>query len=173
MLARNHSLKRSSGRIASFFHSSSRAAHILKSKHEMLNVLKQTLFQNVTTRWNSSYDMLQDVTLLSDQDVRMAEEITEVLKPRKTLMSTEATHSPFMTLPLKKAQLYGTQWGRQSNYMSSLGGDRRNPGGQVLTDFLHKCTALDQDQDPSSCLYLSWEGSTTVSLQRLWPWKNR
>lgn len=105
-------------RFVSFFHRSSTAAHI----QEMLNVPKHTLIQDVSTRWNSSHGMLEryleqqaavysalleknkDVTTLSDQDVRMAEEIVAVLKPLKTittLISTEATPSASMILPLK------------------------------------------------------------------------
>ena len=94
-------------RIVSFFHRSSTAAHILESKQEMLNVPKHTLIQDVPDRWNSSHNMLEryleqqaavysaltekvikknkDITTLSDQDVRMAEEIVEVLKPLKTI----------------------------------------------------------------------------------------
>ena len=43
----------------SFFHRSPTAAHILEGKHEMLNVAKHTFIQDVTTRWSSSYDMLE------------------------------------------------------------------------------------------------------------------
>ena len=84
----------------------------------MLNVPKHKLIHDVPTRWNSSYDMVEqyleqqaavysaltekalkknkNINTLGDQDVRMAEEVIEVLKPLKTittLMCTETTPS--------------------------------------------------------------------------------
>lgn len=109
-------------RIVSFCHRTTTVAHILESKQEMLHLPKHTLINDVTTRWNSSYDMLEryieqraavfsalrenalkknkDIPTLSDQDVRIAEEVIEVFKPLKTLttlMSTESTHSDTQT----------------------------------------------------------------------------
>lgn len=92
-------------RVVTFFHRSLTAAHILERKQEMLSLAKHCLIQDVSTRWNSSYDMLvryleqqaavytglteqplkkKDISTLSDQVVRRAEEVIVVLKPLKT-----------------------------------------------------------------------------------------
>ncbi|XP_046545980.1 zinc finger BED domain-containing protein 4-like [Haliotis rubra] len=46
-------------RIVSFFHRSSHAASVLRSKQLLLELPDHKLIQDVSTRWNSSYDMLQ------------------------------------------------------------------------------------------------------------------
>lgn len=79
----------------------------------------------------------KDITTLSDQDVRTAEEVIEVLKPLKiltTLMSTESSPSVSMILPLKTTVL---------NSMEPK---------EEYSHFFHKCTALDpRFKAPSSC----------------------
>lgn len=159
-------------RIVSFFHRSSTAAHILESKQEMLSVPKHTLIQDVPTRWNSSHDMLEryleqqaavysaltekilkknkDITTLSDQDVRMAEEIVEVLKPLKTittLISTEATPSASMILPLKTTVLKSMEPSEEDSptvsQVKAAIRDNLEDRYSDCEDFLHKCTALD------------------------------
>lgn len=81
----------------------------------MLQLPLHKLVQDVATRWNSSHDMLEryleqqaavfsaltdksvkknikDIVTLSDDDVKLAEDVVQVLKPLKTvttLMSTE------------------------------------------------------------------------------------
>lgn len=160
-------------RVVSFFHRSTTAAHILQTKQEMLNVQKHTLIHDVPTRWNTSYDMVEryleqqaavysaltekalknkDIATLSDQDVRMAEDIIEVLKPLKTtttLMSTETTPSVSMILPLKTR----IQKSMESNEEDSptvremkaaiRGNLKDRYSDPALQEFLHKCTALD------------------------------
>ncbi len=63
--------------IVSFFHRIPTAAHVLESKQEMLNVPKHTLTQDVTTRWNSSYDMLERYC---EQQAAVYSALTEKIK---------------------------------------------------------------------------------------------
>lgn len=93
-------------RIVSFFLRSSKATAIMASKQVLLELPKHKLIQDVSTRWNSTYDMFsryieqqpavfatllsKDVkknlkVTLSDDDLKAAEELILVLKPMKTL----------------------------------------------------------------------------------------
>ncbi|KAK9528503.1 hypothetical protein VZT92_012657 [Zoarces viviparus] len=93
----------------------------------MLQLPSHKLIHDVPTRWNSNYDMLEryleqqaaiysaltdktlkknirNIVTSSDADVKIAEEVLQVLKPLKTittLLSTETTPSVSMILPLK------------------------------------------------------------------------
>ncbi|KAL3871015.1 hypothetical protein ACJMK2_039185 [Sinanodonta woodiana] len=104
-----HQMSRLLGRIrhiVSFFHRSTTAATLLKSKQELLQLPKHKLIQDVQTCWNSSYDMIDrfleqqlaivatllskeirqtDLNTLSEDDVSNAEDILKVLKPMKTI----------------------------------------------------------------------------------------
>ena len=44
-------------RIVPFFHKSSTATAIMESKQHLLELPKHKLIQDVSTRWNSTYDM--------------------------------------------------------------------------------------------------------------------
>lgn len=114
-------------KIVTFFHRSTTAAHVLKTKQELLQLPIHKLIQDTPTRWNSSYDMIEryieqqaavysamtdkgvkknvkDVVTLSKNDVRLAENVIIVLKPLKTvttLMCTESSPSASMVLPMK------------------------------------------------------------------------
>ncbi|KAI4824950.1 hypothetical protein KUCAC02_020661 [Chaenocephalus aceratus] len=46
-------------RAVSFFHRSTTAAHVLEQKQEMLHLPKHRLINDVATRWNSSYEMVE------------------------------------------------------------------------------------------------------------------
>ena len=93
-------------RIVSFFHKSSTATAIMESKQDLLELPKHKLIQDVSTRWNSTYDMFsryikqqpavfatllsKDVKknlkdIVSDDDLEAAGELILVLKPMKTL----------------------------------------------------------------------------------------
>ena len=88
-------------RLVTFFRKSSRAAHILQTKQEALEKPKHKLIQEVDTRWNSTYDMVERVmeqqvpicaTLIEmkrmdllpkDTECRLLEGVLKVLKPFK------------------------------------------------------------------------------------------
>ncbi|XP_071088069.1 E3 SUMO-protein ligase ZBED1-like [Haliotis cracherodii] len=115
-------------RVVSFFHRSSHAASVLRTKQLLLELPCHTLIQDVSTRWNSSYDMLEryleqqaaifatltvkdvrknvdSLVTLSDEDVGCVEDATRVLKPLKTIttiMCSEKTPTVSLILPLKE-----------------------------------------------------------------------
>ncbi|KAL1268495.1 hypothetical protein QQF64_033858 [Cirrhinus molitorella] len=112
-------------KIVTFFHRSTTAAHVLKTKQELLQLPNHKLIQDISTRWNSSYNMIERyleqhtavfsaitektlkknvIVILSENDVRLAENVITVLKPLKTvttLMCTESSPSASMVLPMK------------------------------------------------------------------------
>ena len=88
-------------RLVTNFRKSSRAAHVLTTKQEALEKPKHKLLQEVDTRWNSTYDMIERVMeqqvpvcaaliemkrmdlLPKDTECRLLEEMLQVLKPFK------------------------------------------------------------------------------------------
>ena len=88
-------------RLVTYFRKSSRAAHVLTTKQEALEKPKHKLLQEVDTRWNSTYDMIERVMeqqvpvcaaliemkrmdlLPKDTECRLLEEMLQVLKPFK------------------------------------------------------------------------------------------
>ncbi|XP_049457596.1 zinc finger BED domain-containing protein 4-like [Epinephelus fuscoguttatus] len=108
----------------------------------------------------------------------MAEEVSEVLKPLKTLtilISTEATPSAPMIRPLKATVLHSMEpnEGDSATVTQVKAAFRENLEDRYSScqDFLHKCTALDPKF--KALLMPVMTGSTTASPQRLWPWKKR
>lgn len=114
--------------MVAFFHRSTTAAHALKTKQEMLELPVHKLIHDVTTRWNTTYDMLEryveqqaaiysalmdkdvkknvkDIAVLTDSEAKLAEDLIKILKPLNnvtTLMSTETSPSVSMIIPLQK-----------------------------------------------------------------------
>ncbi|XP_040183654.1 E3 SUMO-protein ligase ZBED1-like [Rana temporaria] len=163
-------------KVVSYFHRSTTAAHVLKTKQEMLKLPKHKLINDVPTRCNSTYDMLaryleqqaaiysaltdktlkkmvKDIITLSDDDVRVAEEVLQVLQPLKmvtTLLSTESSPSVSMILPLKTRILQSMAPGVEDSTITrdvktAIREDLqpRYTSPPTLQDYLHRSTALD------------------------------
>lgn len=114
-------------RIASFFHRSSTAPAALNAKHDLLGVPKHKLIMDVTTLWNSSYDMLdryleqqtavtaarmspevrrnaRDINTLDISDITVAEDLVKLLKPLKTattVLCDEKLPTVSLIIPMK------------------------------------------------------------------------
>ena len=104
---------------------------VLKSKQSLLELPQHKLINDVPTRWNSSYDIVQpfleqqaaikavlltkdvkknakDVHLLSEDDISVAESVIKVLGPIKTITSIlcdEKTPTVSMIHPLKQTPI--------------------------------------------------------------------
>jgi hypothetical protein len=113
-------------RIVGFFHRSSHATHVLTTMQGRLGLPEHKLIQDVSTRWNSAFDMLDryteqqaaicsalielkknasDIVTLSDTDYSEAESLIEVLKVLKTVTLTlceESKPTVSMILPIKQ-----------------------------------------------------------------------
>ena len=108
-------------RLVTYFRKSSRAAHILSDKQDALGTDKHKLLQDVDTRWNSTYDMVQRVLeqqspicatlvdqkrldlLPKDAEFHILEELVQVLKPFKEVtvqVSAEAYVTSSAICPL-------------------------------------------------------------------------
>lgn len=141
----------------------------------MLNLPRHKLIHDVTTRWNTIHDMLEryteqqpaiysalldkdlklsvkNIIMLNDSKQKLAEELTQVLTPLKTvttLMSRETTPTISMILPLKERILKSMSPGDQDSatvkeakaaITNDLAKRCTDPN---LHDYLQMATALD------------------------------
>ena len=114
-------------RVAAFFHRSSTAAAVLISKQKQLQLPSHKLLMDVTTRWNSTLDMLaryleqqaaiaaaltspeirqntRNIDTLDSCDVRDAEDLVKLLQPLKTattVLCEEKSPTVSLIVPLK------------------------------------------------------------------------
>jgi len=114
-------------RVAAFFHRSSTATAVLASKQKLLQLPLHKLIMDVTTRWNSTLDMLdryleqqaaiaaaltspgmrqnaRDIDTLDSSDIRDAEDLVKLLKPLKTattVLCDEKSPTVSLIVPLK------------------------------------------------------------------------
>lgn len=114
----------------SFFHRSTTACAVLKSKQTLLELPHHKLINDVPTRWNSSYDMVErfleqaaveaallakdikknarDIHTLSEDDISTAEGVIKVLGPIKTITTIicdEKSPAVSMIHPLKEMMM--------------------------------------------------------------------
>ncbi len=164
-------------KVVTFFHRSTTAVEVLKEKQELLQLPSHKLIQDVVTRWNSSHDMLEryleqqaavfpaltdkrvkknlkDLVTLSDDNMKLAESVIQVLKPLKTvttIMSTDQIPTVSMIIPLKHRILTSMKH-RDSDSaavkevktaISRDFKDRYPDTDHTLIQFLHLSTALD------------------------------
>lgn len=121
--------------IAMFFHRSTTAKHQLQEKQKLLGLPCHKLKIDVSTRWNSTYEMVDrfleqqpavcaallspvvrraetDVCTLSEADVSNAEDVMKALKPIKdvtTLMSEESSPTVSLIAPLHAQLIQDTK----------------------------------------------------------------
>ncbi|XP_074518369.1 E3 SUMO-protein ligase ZBED1-like [Halichoeres trimaculatus] len=114
-------------RVVAFFHRSTVATAVLKEKQKLLGLPEHKLKQDVITRWNSSFDMLDrfleqqaavcaslldkklrkgahDVQTLNESDISAAEDLVKLLGPVKsatTIMCEEEQPTLSIIAPLK------------------------------------------------------------------------
>lgn len=118
-------------RVVTYFHKSSTAMAILKNKQTLVELPQHKLIMDVSTRWNSTYDMLdrfleqqpaveatlltkdlknkfKDVYTLSEENISSVEKVLMVLKPIKTvttILCAEASPTVSLIHPLKEMLL--------------------------------------------------------------------
>lgn len=118
-------------RVVTFFHKSTTAMAIFRNKQMILELPQHKLIQDVTTRWNSPYDMVsrfieqntaieailqskgvkknaKDVYTLSEEDITNAASVLGILEPMKTvttLLCCEKSPTTSLIHPLKEMLL--------------------------------------------------------------------
>ena len=164
-------------KIVAYFHKSNIAADCLKRKAEGLALPQHKLITDVCTRWNSAYDMVArflemqvavfatlrskevgkekdtDIKSFSDDDLIVAEDMIQLLKPLKditTMLCTEKTPTASIIMLLQH-RLTSTVFAIKEDNSPAIKEmktvlisdlkDCYKGAGQ--DDFLNMCTALD------------------------------
>lgn len=160
-------------RVVSFFHRSTVATAVLKEKQKLLGLPEHKLKQDVSTRWNSSFDMLErfleqqaavcaslldrklrkganDVHTLSESDITAAEDLVKLLGPVKsasTIMCEEKQPTLSVIAPLKAKLLEQFSISEEdSTLVTEMKEVMANQLGERYVDVqqvLHKASALD------------------------------
>lgn len=150
----DHLLGDQEGGFLLYFHQSSTTAHVLKNKQEMLQCSCLLIHNKVGPHlWYCKLENSEEkccIITLSDDDVKVAEEVLQLLKTVTTVLHTEVAPSVSMTLPLKTRILYSIRphWRKTapSQKMSSLSlEDLKSTYTSSPTpqDFLYRSNALD------------------------------
>ncbi len=118
-----------------FFHRSATAVHVWKQKQKLLELPTNKLITDVSTRWNSAYDMVarfleqqpaitaallspkvrkreKEISTFTESDISNAEEFIQALKPVKVatnVMSVEKNLTVSVIAPLHVQLLQATQ----------------------------------------------------------------
>ena len=110
-------------RVVSFFRRSSKAKFVLTEKQKVLGLPEHALLQDVCTQWNSTFDMMGRLLeqqaavcaavielkrmdlLLSGDDLKLVENVIEVLKPFKDI-TENVSGEKYTTVSLVKPLLH-------------------------------------------------------------------
>ncbi|KAK6169559.1 hypothetical protein SNE40_020592 [Patella caerulea] len=161
-------------KIASYFHHSPLGSHILHVKQDMIEIPQHNLIIDVSTRWNSSFDMInryreqheavflasidlkksnKDIAVPNDEEMSLIDDIIEVMGPLKTvttILCSEKIPTVSIILPLKtkiinSMNIKQTDSKTVKDLKSALS-DNLAPryGDQGLLHFLEESTTLDQ-----------------------------
>lgn len=140
-------------KVVSYFHRSTTAAHVLKTKQDMLQLPNHELIHNAPTRWNSTYDMVERYL---EQQAAIYSALTEKTLRKEhhqtvtSLLSTETSPSVSMILPLKTRILQSMAPSVEDSTITqdvkaAIREDLkpRYTSAPTLQDYLHRATALD------------------------------
>ncbi|XP_024118164.1 zinc finger BED domain-containing protein 1 [Oryzias melastigma] len=159
-------------RIVTFFHHSPKATEILRQNQLLLGLPSHKLIQNVCTRWNSSYDMLdrfleqqpavfaslmsrevrrgEDVNTLTEEDLAAVEAIVKLMKPVKVataLLCEEDNPTLSMVAPVQaKLKKHFKPLNDELHIITEMKVkflEDFNKRYQGLQDTLHVASALD------------------------------
>ncbi|XP_034050992.1 zinc finger BED domain-containing protein 1-like [Thalassophryne amazonica] len=180
-------------RIVAFFHRSPTASHTLKEKQQLFQLPQHKLIVDVTTRWNSSLDMLgrfleqqpaisaallspdvrrreSDICTLTETDITTAEDVVKCLGPMKTAtlaISEEASPTMSMVAPLQFQLLSQmtctTEDSSVIKELKTAVHNNLNSRYEALTETL--CVASSLDPRFKTLLFLSGEARDAVFLK--------